>query len=89
MRFAVRVKPGARREVVGGTWEPTGALIVSVTAAAQEGKANDAVRRALAAAFDVPVRAVHLVHGDRGRDKLVEIDGPVVAERLRELLKRG
>lgn len=85
MRLAVRVKPGARRESVGGRWEPTGALVVSVTEAAHEGKANEAVRRALAAAFDVPVRSVRIVRGDRGRDKLIEIDGDL-DERLRELL---
>ena len=89
-RFAVRVKPGARREAVGGRWrvpaqEGRGpsqeagrhrgsALVVSVTAAAVEGKANEAVRRALAKAFGMRRQDVRLVSGERRRDKLIELD---------------
>ncbi|NUT51213.1 MAG: DUF167 domain-containing protein, partial [Saccharothrix sp.] len=49
-RFAIRVKPGAKREAVGGRWGD-GALVVAVAAPAVEGKANEAVRKALARAF--------------------------------------
>jgi uncharacterized protein len=117
-RFAVRVKPGARREKVGGRWPgPTAApgsskqpgstggpdpnaasgsvegtiapkadgsqgrearsgsaLMVAVTAAAVEGKANEAVRRALAKAFGVRRQDVRLVSGERSREKLIELD---------------
>src|SRR5437879_3155044 len=90
LRYAVRVKPGARRTAVGGSWHgPTGtALVVSVTAPAVEGKANEAVRRALAAAFGVRRQDVVLVAGDRGRDKIVEIDPAPgdAARRLADLL---
>lgn len=77
-RCAVRVKPGARRDAVGGRWPaPAGdALIVAVAAPAVEGKANEAVRQALAAAFGVRRQDVVIVTGDRGRDKVVEIDPP-------------
>lgn len=83
MRFAVRVRPGARREVVGGSHG--GALVVAVAAPAVEGKANDAVRTALATAFGVRKRDVVIVVGERGRNKVVEL--PDDPERLQELLR--
>lgn len=84
LRFAIRVKPGARREAVGGRWA-TEALIVAVAAPAVEGKANEAVRKALAAAFGVRRQDVAIVTGERGRDKVVEVAGGDPA-RLTELL---
>jgi uncharacterized protein len=84
LRFAVRVKPGARRDAVGGRWADR-ALIVAVSAPAVEGKANEAVRRALATAFGVRGRDVAIVMGERGRDKVVEVAGGDPA-RLTELL---
>lgn len=89
IRFAVRVKPGARRESVGGRWPtPAGgdALVVAVAAPAVEGKANEAVRRAVAAAFGVRRQDVAIVTGERGRDKVVELTAPDAAARLDELL---
>jgi uncharacterized protein (TIGR00251 family) len=84
LRFAVRVKPGARHESVGGRWA-TDALVVAVAAPAVEGKANEAVRRALASAFGVRRQDVTIVTGERGRDKIVEVAG-AAATRLAELL---
>lgn len=72
-RFAIRVKPGAKREAVGGRWGE-GALVVAVAAPAVEGKANDAVRKALAKAFGVRKQDVEVVAGERGRDKVVRVD---------------
>jgi uncharacterized protein (TIGR00251 family) len=76
VRFAVRVKPGTRREAVGGhhpgAYGP--ALVVAVTAPAVDGKANQAVRSALARAFGVRARDVLIVSGERSRDKVVELD---------------
>ena len=90
-RFAVRVKPGARRSAVGGRREGAGgsALIVAVAAPAVEGQANEAVRRALAGAFGVRPRDVWIVSGERSRDKLVELN-PAPADapaRLHALLR--
>ncbi len=82
MRFAVRVKPGARRDSVGGAHDD--ALIVAVAAPAVEGKANDAVRKALAKAFGVRRQDVVIVAGERGRNKVVEL--PDAPDRLQELL---
>jgi hypothetical protein len=84
LRFAVRVKPGARRAAVGGRWAEE-ALIVAVPAPAVEGKANEAARLALATAFGVRRQDVAIVTGERGRDKVVEVAGGDPA-RLTELL---
>jgi uncharacterized protein (TIGR00251 family) len=83
-RFAVRVKPGAKREAVGG--QHGEALVVAVTAPAVEGKANEAVRKALAKAFGVRKQDVTIVTGERGRDKIVDVPG--ADQRLGELLSR-
>jgi uncharacterized protein (TIGR00251 family) len=76
LRFAVRVKPGARHAGVGGRWDGAGgaALLVAVAAPAVEGRANEAVRRAVAEAFGMRPRDVKMVSGERSRDKLVELD---------------
>jgi uncharacterized protein len=74
MRFPIRVKPGAKRDAVGGEWN--GALVVAVKAPAVEGKANEAVRRVLAGALGVRARDLVVVRGERGRDKLVELADP-------------
>lgn len=87
VRFAVRVKPNAKRTHVGGARGD--ALIVAVAAPAADGKANEAVVRALAGAFDVRRQHVHIVTGQRGRDKVVELDPapPDAENRLAELLR--
>ncbi|GAB3466076.1 DUF167 domain-containing protein [Actinophytocola sediminis] len=88
IRFAVRVKPGARRTSVGGRWPaPAGdALIVAVAAPAVDGKANEAVRRALATAFGIRRQDVTIVTGDRARDKIIELTAPEAPTRLAALL---
>lgn len=88
-RFAVRVKPAAKRTAVGGRWGED-VLVVAVAAPAVEGKANEAVRVALAEAFGIRRAAVTILRGERGREKLVELDPapPAAAARLAELLDR-
>lgn len=92
LRVAVHVKPGARRTLVGGRRPgPRGdALVVAVAARAVQGKANEAVARALADAFGVRPRDVRIVSGARGRDKVVEIGRAPegAATRLDDLLAR-
>ncbi|MGH3520391.1 MAG: DUF167 domain-containing protein [Haloechinothrix sp.] len=89
MRFPIRVKPGAKRDAVGGRWDGAlgAALIVAVAAPAVDGKANQAVRTVLAAALKVRPRDLTVVHGERGRDKVIELDpAPAdAAERLAAL----
>jgi uncharacterized protein YggU (UPF0235/DUF167 family) len=52
------------------------ALIVAVTAPAVDGRANDAVCRALAEVLDVPVRDIVVVTGGHSRDKLISVADP-------------
>jgi uncharacterized protein (TIGR00251 family) len=88
MRFAIRVKPGAKRDAVGV--ERNGALVVAVKAPAVEGKANEAVRKALAAALGVRARDLVVVQGERARDKLVELaDPPPGVQDLLAALRRS
>ena len=80
---AVRVVPNAARAEITG--ERAGRLVIRITAPPLEGRANDAVRRVLAKATGVAASRVRLVSGERGRDKLVRIEGLSVDETLRRL----
>jgi len=77
MRVSIRVHPGTRRTEVGGRYgtEDPPVLIVRVAAPAVDGRANEAVRKALAAAFGVKASAVTVLSGATSRSKVVEIDG--------------
>ncbi|WP_030225487.1 DUF167 domain-containing protein [Actinoalloteichus caeruleus] len=88
-RFAVRVKPGARRTAVGGRWDGVLGPALAVAAPAVEGKANEALRRAVADAFGVRRQAVRVDAGERGRDKwlVVDLDETAAEDRLRTLLE--
>jgi len=82
-RLRVRVSPRARSNAVvgrhGAGWK------VRVTAAPEEGKANDAVLRLLAERLGLPGRNLTLVSGPSRRDKIVKIDGIDAAEAERRL----
>ncbi|MCX6842195.1 MAG: DUF167 domain-containing protein [candidate division WOR-3 bacterium] len=73
MRLRVRVKPGAHEEKVSR--EPDGSLLVSVRARAQEGKANEAVMKAVAKFLRVPKSRVSIVSGPSSRTKILEVPG--------------
>ena len=81
IRLRLRVSPGAGRAQIvgrhGDAWK------VRVTAAPEQGRANEAVLRLLADALAVPRNAVVLVSGHGGRDKIVELTGvgPALIER--------
>ncbi|MEU4561421.1 DUF167 domain-containing protein [Actinoplanes sp. NPDC023936] len=72
---AVRVRPGAGRNRVGGRYDgPHGpALIVAVSAPAVDGRATEAVRRALADALGVRPAEVELRIGATSRDKVFTV----------------
>jgi uncharacterized protein YggU (UPF0235/DUF167 family) len=74
VRVPIRVRPGAGRTAVGGTYGD--ALVVAVGARAVDGKATEAALRAVADALGVRRRAVRLVTGAASRDKVVEVRDP-------------
>ena len=79
MRVRVKVTPKAKRSQFGGLLdEPDGgkALKVSVTAAPEAGKANEAVIALLAQEWGVAKSAISVVSGATDRRKLLEIRGP-------------
>jgi len=90
VRLALRVKPGAARASVGGSYGDTGALVVAVTERAVDGRATAAALLALARALGVPKAAVTLVSGATSRDKVVQVTDPPadLAERIRALRER-
>ena len=76
--FAVRVTPRASRDAIEGEYQ--GALKVRLTAPPVEDKANDALRRFLAARLNVPVSAVRIVGGEKSRNKRIVIAGVTRAQ---------
>jgi uncharacterized protein len=82
----VRVQPRASREAILG-WRAD-ALRLAVTAPPVDGEANEAIRRLLARALGVAPSAVSLVHGQRGRDKVVRIEGMTGGELRARLADR-
>lgn len=74
----VRVAPRASRDVIEGEYQ--GALKVRLTAPPVEDRANDALRRLLAARLNVPVSAVRIVGGEKSRDKRVAVAGVTKAQ---------
>ena len=71
MRLTVRVRPGASRTQVGGSYD--GALVVRVGARAVDGAATAATLEALANELGVPRRSVVLVSGATNRTKVVDV----------------
>lgn len=69
----VRVIPNAKKSRI---LDEDGRLKVYLTAPASEGKANKALVEVLADHFGVRKSEVRIVKGEKGRDKVVEIDIP-------------
>lgn len=77
MLIQVRVKPNARTPAIHADGD---GLVVAVREPAREDRANEAVRRALAAYYDVAPSRVRLVRGASARLKTFAIDGRSEAE---------
>jgi uncharacterized protein (TIGR00251 family) len=77
------LQPRAGESAVVG--ERNGALLVRVTAPPVEGRANVALCELLATRLRLPKRAVSVVRGETGRDKVVRIEGMDEAEVRRAL----
>jgi uncharacterized protein (TIGR00251 family) len=72
-RIAVRVQPRASRTEIAGAYGD--AVKIRVAAPPVDGAANVELIAFLAKRLGVPKSSVRIVRGDRGRDKLVEVDG--------------
>ncbi|QYK41381.1 MAG: DUF167 domain-containing protein [Paracoccaceae bacterium] len=70
--FALRATPRARRSALAVADD--GTLRVHVTAPAEDGRANEAVRNLLAEALGVARTRLVLVRGATARDKLFRLD---------------
>ena len=84
----IRVRPNSSRNKVGGSAGDPPRLVVAVQAPAVDGKANAAVIKELANAFNLRARDFTIVYCELGRDKrlLVNGDTELVQARYDELL---
>ncbi len=80
--FAVRVQPRASRDEIAGECQE--GLKIRLTAPPVDDRANEALRRLLAASLKVPLSAVRIASGERSRSKRVEVRG-VTAGAIRAL----
>lgn len=69
----LKVAPEAARNAITGWMGDT--LKLSVTAAPEKGKANEAVIDLLAKALDVPRSSIAVVRGQTSQQKLVAVQG--------------
>lgn len=72
-KLAIKAIPNAPRSAVAG-WLGD-ALKVKVHAPALEGRANEELCEFLAKTLGLPKRAVSVAHGDKSRQKVLQIDG--------------
>ena len=84
--FRVRVQPRASSDAVAG--EVEGALKIRLTAPPVDDRANEALRRFLAAELKIGISAVRIAGGERSRTKRIEVRG-VERGRILDLLTRN
>ena len=84
----IRVRPNSSRNKVGGSAGDPPRLVIAVQAPAVDGKANVAVIKELANAFNLRARDFTIVYGELGRDKrlLVNGDTQLLQARYEELI---
>ena len=75
---SIRVHPGAKRNAIAGIHG--GALKVSITAPATDGRANDALIAFIAEWLGIPRARVSLIAGATNRSKTLRIAGKSAAE---------
>lgn len=87
VRLTVRVTPkSSRDEIVGWVGDE---LRIKVSAAPEDGKANAAVERLVAAACGLARSRVSVVRGHKARVKQLEIEGVTVEELAAHLPAHG
>lgn len=72
MKIIVRVKPNAKQAKI--LPDGPGRFSIAVTAPPAEGRANEAVRRALAKHLGVAQSRLTLISGATAREKVFEVD---------------
>jgi uncharacterized protein len=75
--FAVRVQPRASRDEIAGEYQD--ALKIRLTAPPVDDRANESLRKLLAARLKVPLAAVRIASDERSRNKRLEIRGVTAA----------
>jgi len=87
--FNIRVRANASNNKVGGTAGVPPRLIVAVQATATNGKANSAILKELAKAFDLHPRYITILSGETSRDKQIQVvgNGEVMSKRFGELCR--
>jgi uncharacterized protein YggU (UPF0235/DUF167 family) len=73
--LVVRVRPGARLTRAKGMMSD-GAWKIDVSAAPEDGAANECLRRFLAEEFGVPFACVTVVSGQTSREKRLRVTAP-------------
>ncbi len=71
MKIFIKAKPNSREEKIEKIGEQT--FIVSVKEPPEKGKANEAIRNALAVYFKTASSRVKIISGYSSRNKIVEI----------------
>ncbi len=70
--FNVRVIPRARQNSI--TVDDDGTIRVHTTTAPTDGKANDAVIRALAKYWGVSRSSIHIIRGETSHNKVISVE---------------
>jgi hypothetical protein len=74
VRIQIWARPGSSRDAV--SWDEwRGRWVVSVTAPAVGGKANEALRVLIAHLLGIPAARVQWVRSGTGRSKVLEVEG--------------
>lgn len=79
LKVNLRVTPGAKTTLVGGSWDDPDMgprLIVKVTAPPEDGKANQAVIKAIAKTLGLAKSRLEITAGHTNRHKTLEISEP-------------
>ena len=82
--FVVRVQPRASRDEIAGEYQS--GLTIRLTAPPVDDRANESLRKLLAARLNVPLAAVRIASGERSRTNRVENSG-VSAAMVEALVK--